>query len=636
MWVDPSELTDLATNLRAAHRQLLDRVPAAAASVEAARWECGAGDEMRAQVSAVLRRVEDARGLMAGCADASDHVAGEATELLEAMRTARDERVAGLQEDLREAARAGEPTGGLRAELQDVPPVPDLSWLGVVPDPAPPVLHAAPASSLLPPVTSPGGRFSVELAALDAVAPALDDLSLGVTLARLGESSATGTPLRATDAWGLGGGRLVEPIAEAYGFTGLGMAGSQLDGLAESVRVAAARIRRHNHDGPRLLAEFGDASGFSGIADELLQLRLAKGTPGFDLAEVTAQLQLARDAGMDPTEYRALLQQHWFLVACEEAGIDAAAWDIDKGAFANAETIEEVYAHYGRLFLENPELEWAGLANMVGAGFAAAFYDLDQFGQVADLASRIPGSPVGPLGELSESELRHYETMFLSMQKQIFTDIGSAHQAYADGGLAAVDEMRAAGLLDARTVQAFHDMARASTLPEGSPERQQLMTAANYSMAYREQGAVIGDDYDAMRNHFPSGPAFTYVAGLVGAPSVPGAVSPAQHRPLVVEVPLHRGPFGLGPEVDAEVTTPLPSYNVSHFGPRMELLADDTLPAYERLLRERGVEQLQAEGLISDDPEVVRRRIEEYRTVNRLDELAEQLTRWDVDVDVDW
>lgn len=151
--------------------------------------------------------------------------------------------------------------------------VPDRSWLSSVPAPVPPMFTLAGACGLLPDRISPGNRFAVLLDALEVVPAALEVASDAVGTARTAESVVAGTPLRETDAWGLGGGRLVGLLEDAFGLLGLAYAGVQLDGLAEQTRVAAARIRRVNTDGVALLAMFGTAAGFRGIADELLALR---------------------------------------------------------------------------------------------------------------------------------------------------------------------------------------------------------------------------------------------------------------------------------------------------------------------------------------------------------------------------
>ncbi len=649
MWVGGAELREVAGALRTAHGQLTHPVPAAARAVDAAAWECGAGDEQRHQVGVVLRGAADADGVLAACAVAAHHVAREADELLEAMRVAREDQLDDIQDLIREQTASGGSPGALRAELNDVPTVPALSWLSVVPAPEPPSLNVPEASALLPDTSSPAGRFSVELAALEAVPAALRAASTAVDQARLSQSTATSTPLRETDPWGLGGGQLVEPIERAFDVS-LAHAAATLTGLAEQTSVAAARLRRCNTNAERLKM-FGTAASFTAIAGELRALRAAMSSPSLDLDARTLQLQLARDAGLAPADYKMVLRDYWFLTAAKNAGIDVDSWDITKGAFANADTIEKVYAYYGSLFMQNPELQWAGLANMVGGGFAAAFYDLDLMGQIAEAASHIPNSPVGPLDDLSAYELQFYETTFLSMQRQIFEDIGGMHQAFVDGGMGNIDEMYAAGLVDSRTYQAWADVDAYSRMDPDDPAAKALISGANYALANREQGIVIGDDYDKMRNHLPSGQAFTYLAGLIGTPSVPGAQSPAQYDPLIVhDVPIADADIGL-PDVpfvdvpfwddahvdvytvDADVTTPLPRTNVSVFEDRMDLLRNDTLPAYEQLLEERGVDGLVADGLLSDDPAVVRARIEEYRLQNRLPEILGQLANWDVDVD---
>lgn len=68
--------------------------------------------------------------------------------------------------------------------------------------------------------------------------------------------------------------------------------------------MVAARIRRINGNQPALLAMFDSASGFSDVALELVNVRAGLTAPSEDLASVTARLELARDAGLDPSTIR--------------------------------------------------------------------------------------------------------------------------------------------------------------------------------------------------------------------------------------------------------------------------------------------------------------------------------------------
>ena len=324
------------------------------------------------------------------------------------------------------------------------------------------------------------------------------------------------------------------------------------------------------------------------------------------------------------------------------AGIDLDHWDPSKGADVNRATIEAVYRYYGDVYLSDPDLQWAGMANMIGPSFAAGFFDLAQLRRIAEAATDLP-SPlrdrlpdgVEDLANLPEDELRYYETTFLDMQRQIFLDQGSMHQAYRDGGLDAVTELEQAGLIDRSTLDGWRDIA------SGDPDRVQR---GNEAFLLREQRDIIDDDYQRMYDHDPTGPAMTWAMTLVGAPSIPGARGYAEVFPLHVQVETP-GPERLGtphsvlgheiPHVDVDnptqvhvdVTTPLPDGNIASFDDRWALIRDDTLPVFQRLLRDHPDQARQIIG--SDVPD----RITEYRMTQRVDDIVGHLLDWDVDVD---
>ena len=83
------------------------------------------------------------------------------------------------------------------------------------------------------------------------------------------------------------------------------------------------------------------------------------------------------------------------------------------------------------------------------------------------------------------------------MQRQIFLDQGSMHQAYRDGGLDAVTELEQAGLIDRSTLDGWRDIA------SGDPDRVQR---GNEAFLLREQRDIIDDDYQRMYDHSPPGP----------------------------------------------------------------------------------------------------------------------------------
>ncbi|MEJ5888673.1 hypothetical protein WDZ16_09365, partial [Pseudokineococcus marinus] len=343
--------------------------------------------------------------------------------------------------------------------------------------------------------------------------------------------------------------------------------------------------------------------------------------------ELAALLDRARALGVPPPQYGAALEGYWTSRAADEAGIDLLAWDVTAGADANRGTIEAVYRYYADLYLEDPDLEWAGMAALIGPSFAAGFFDLAQFRGVAERLQDLPLPPgvrlppgVEDLAQLGEDELAFYETTLLSMQKEIFGDMAPGHQAYREGGAAALEEMAAAGVLPGTTAQAWRDIA------SGDRDR---VAAGNGALLLREQYEVIDDDYDRMRAHAPSGEAFTWALTLVGAPSIPGASGYPDVFPLEVAVetpgPERLGPWDNPAQGTAHVTTPFPDGNVADFDDRWALIEEDTLPAYRSLL--------------DDDPGTVRalleqdvgERVEQMRTLpHRLDDIAAQLADWDV------
>lgn len=345
-------------------------------------------------------------------------------------------------------------------------------------------------------------------------------------------------------------------------------------------------------------------------------------------------LDSAVDAGLlDPrsTTYSTFLTDYWQAEALEAAGIDLATWDPSQGTEANAENIRRVYEYYGRLFLDDPDLQWAGMANMIGPSFAGGFFDLDMLRRlsqaVEDGSGGIPDVP-GPvddelrsrleqLGSLSDEELAYYETTLLGMQQEIFFDQASMHQAYLMGGTAETDRMAAAGLTTESTRLAWHDIA------SGDPDR---VSAGNAELLHREQWEIIADDYDQMRSRPGTGEVVTWGMTLVGSPSIPGAQTYAEEMPLVIdlETPGSIGPVSV-PSVDlGHLSTPLPDGNVADRYDRWELISRDTLPAYQRLLAE---DPERAREIIASD---FGQRMDEQRLESQMDDIVRRLvTDWE-------
>jgi len=355
-------------------------------------------------------------------------------------------------------------------------------------------------------------------------------------------------------------------------------------------------------------------------------------------------------AGLSPQEYRDQLRQYWLDQALAHAGIDPNTWNPAAGSEANRHTIEAVYTYYGQLFLDHPELQWAGMANMIGPSFAAGFFDLasmrDVAGKVDHAIDRLPPGvedalppgvrQLGDLAEATDEDLAFYETTFLTMQKDIFIDQAVMHEAYLQGGLPAIEDLRRAGILDDHAVEAWR------TLHEGAVTGDRaLLAEGNTELLHREQWQIIPRYYDEMRNHEPTGEAMTYTMTLIGQATIPGTHFYGEVFPLgaTIETP---GPEHLGtpssvfgvpvPHVSVDnplqgtvtIETPLPDGNISDRVDRWNLITHDTLPAYQDLLAN---DPERARAIIATP---VDQRIDASRLEHRIDDIAGQIDNWSI------
>ncbi len=148
------------------------------------------------------------------------------------------------------------------------------------------------------------------------------------------------------------------------------------------------------------------------------------------------------------------LQDAWFRRALDSAGIERASWHPGRGVEENRRTVEAVYGYYGRLFIEHPYLQWAGLAGMIGPAFYAGFRDLGVLPDpVRGAVIAVLGRASRPLAGLAAGDLGFYEATFLAMQKKIFEDQAAMHEAYLSGGVAQIEEFYREGIIDAATLQ---------------------------------------------------------------------------------------------------------------------------------------------------------------------------------------
>lgn len=300
-------------------------------------------------------------------------------------------------------------------------------------------------------------------------------------------------------------------------------------------------------------------------------------------------MDAAADSGLIATkskEYANFLTGYWNHKALVKAGIDPEKWDLSRGTEANWETIKKVYDYYGRLYLGHPDLQWAGMANMIGPSFAGGFRDLGMLRSILKSGIRppyIPGDLWAFLSRLSDEELRFYETTLLGMQKEIFLDQARQHEAFLAGGIKAIERLHASGAIDDQTTFAWGQIA------SGDPAQ---IAEGNAFLLKREQKEIINDDYDAMRNHPVTGEAMTQMITMIGAASIPGAKT--------------------FPEVFSQG-------NISIKDDRWALIREDTLPIYQDLVKNHPDQVREIIG--SDFTE----RTEKMRILPRLPEIIDRL-----------
>ncbi|OAA56502.1 Tat pathway signal sequence domain protein [Cordyceps fumosorosea ARSEF 2679] len=271
----------------------------------------------------------------------------------------------------------------------------------------------------------------------------------------------------------------------------------------------------------------------------------------YDSFVLEQALSSARAVQLSPARYKALLWQHWIVNATSEANISLKEWDPWRTAKQNQAVVFGVYEYYAKLYLAHPEqLRWMAFANMAGSAFAAGMLDLG-------------GLPGGGW----------FASMLMAMQKHIFMDIATMHVAYINGGMAAVEEMRDAGLIDPETAAAWAN-------PPGAVLR----------FSYREQNLVIPEQWNRVRSHAaPLGEIITYGMTITGPMPVPGAKTPAEYKKLLCG--------------------PLPAFNYADQSARWDLLANDTVPAYLRL------EPPTVKSIVGES---FAERVDQYRTAHRL------------------
>ncbi|GAB4584839.1 hypothetical protein [Nocardia sp. IFM 10818] len=312
-----------------------------------------------------------------------------------------------------------------------------------------------------------------------------------------------------------------------------------------------------------------------------------------DAAELRTALDAARAAGLPPQRYATLLHQYWLVVATDRADIDLAAWDPPRGVAANTRTFTQVYVNYLRLNNEHPDFFWTGLAGLAGGSFASGFFDMGdvsaliglpgvhQLGSaVADLLRGTPAELVDALpadlrtlglegARLTPADLAWYQTRLMIMQKHIFIDQVPMHEAYAAEGLAGVEEMYRAGVLDLNAILAWRG------IDGGTPAG---LADAAVRMTDREQNQIIADQWDVTaQGRGAMGRVMTYVSTIAGKAAVPGVRAPGVFAPVTIA------------SGTASLRAPLPDFNWADRDTRWHYITNDLLPRYLELCANEAV-----------------------------------------------
>lgn len=312
--------------------------------------------------------------------------------------------------------------------------------------------------------------------------------------------------------------------------------------------------------------------------------------------------------------------EQWREIAYWRAGIDPDQWRPEDGLLENDAIVQAVYRYYGDLYLDHPELQWAGMANIVGPMFYGGWQDIyamrqlsdpgermehlsrwvglpnlpDEVYEAADAVAHLPGGFLNPayLAEhLTAEELEWYEDRFLMMQREIFDDLAWQHEAFVLGGAPLMREIAARNPSELlpRDVDAWEDIG------SGDAERIQQ---GNADLLLREQERVIQDDYDAMRDHHdPVGDMFTYGFSAMAENPMPGGQAYRDYDPITIEADIGPPdltvgvPFGPSwtwdtPDYHFEEELPLPAGNLSNFDDRWGWIENDMLPRYQELLQD--------------------------------------------------
>ena len=348
------------------------------------------------------------------------------------------------------------------------------------------------------------------------------------------------------------------------------------------------------------LAAPAQAADYQRYLDLPLTNRFADKGPGginaalpTDLPTLTRLIGQARSSGVDPHRYAALLMQFRLAQATSQAAIDLAAWNPQRGFVATRSNMIKSYRLYEDLQISHKNLQWAGMAGLVGADFGGGIADIVMMrdiyaiqglqplaAQIIEATTTVAGKGfigIFPKGlqtlaysadKITPADLDWFTKRILVMQKAIFTDLMPLHMAYVCNGIAGIDEMYNAGIIDSSVRAAWSDI--------DSKDAARVATG-NETLLRREQYSVVGEPFNEVRNYRKAdgvGEALTYAMTLAGSPSVAGVPALRDFIPFV-----YTGKLADGRTI--EVHTPIANWDWSVFDQRWKYVTTELLPRYQ-------------------------------------------------------
>lgn len=315
-----------------------------------------------------------------------------------------------------------------------------------------------------------------------------------------------------------------------------------------------------------------------------------------DLGQLQILITAARTSGVDPQRYAALLFQYRLVQATSTAGIDLAAWDPAKGFHATRANMIKSYRLYEDLQINHRELQWSGMAGLVGADFGGGTADVVLAGDIYSiqglqpLAAQIIKATTDVMGPgfigifpkglqtlaysadaITPTDLQWFSRQILVMQKAFFSDLMPLHMAYVRDGIGGVEEFRRAGIIDDDVLGAWRNIA------SGNADR---IATGNATLLRREQYDVVGWQFDNVRNYRKAdgvGAALTYAMTLAGSPSIAGV--PALRNFISFDYTQR-----LADGRTLTVKTPIADWDWSKFDLRWKYVTTELLPRYRNMV----------------------------------------------------